>query len=62
MRFLGVFLAASGGKYTIKERIFIGISWIPKTTVPATLASVIYTEAKALGSDYEDLANFGLTV
>jgi hypothetical protein len=38
----------------------MGISWIPKSTVPATLAGVIYTEALALGQPYEDYQSFGL--
>ena len=32
----------------------MGLAWIPKTTVPATLASVVYNTAKALGNGYED--------
>ena len=62
MRFIGAYVSSGGGKYTVKERIFIGLSWIPKSTVPATLASVIYTEAKPLGPDYKELADFGLNI
>jgi hypothetical protein len=54
MRFLAVFLVSYSPKYTIKERIFMSLSWIPKSTVPATLAGVIFTEYKALGPDYAD--------
>ena len=50
MRFLGVFLCSSSKKYTVKERIFMGLSWIPKSTVPATLASVVYTESNSRGA------------
>jgi len=42
MRFLSVFILSYGPKYTIKERIFMSLAWIPKSTVPATLASVVY--------------------
>jgi NhaP-type Na+/H+ or K+/H+ antiporter len=62
MRFIGSFLSSSGGKYTIRERIFISLSWIPKSTVPATLASVIYTESKAMGAQYSELTTFGLNI
>lgn len=62
MRFISVFLVSGSKKYTIKERIFMGISWIPKSTVPATLASVIFTDAKILGSDYADYQKFGLDI
>lgn len=54
MRFVGAFLVSFGPKYTFKERLFMAISWIPKSTVPATLASVIFTQSTALGADYED--------
>jgi hypothetical protein len=53
-------ISSYSNKYTIRERIFMGISWIPKSTVPATLAGVIYTEALALGQPYEDYQSFGL--
>ena len=38
----------------MKERLFIAMAWIPKSTVPATLAGVIYTESLALGDSYKD--------
>jgi len=60
MRFLAVFLISySPSKYTIKERIFMSLSWIPKSTVPATLASVVYTEALAHGAGWEEYVRFG---
>ena len=54
MRVGSVILMTQSKKLSIKERIFMGISWIPKSTVPATLAGVVYTTAKARGSDYND--------
>jgi hypothetical protein len=60
MRFLAVLLISySPSKYTLKERIFMAISWIPKSTVPATLASVIYTEALAHGAGWEEYVVYG---
>lgn len=41
-RFVSVFLLSYGPKYTVKERIMMALSWIPKSTVPATLAGVVY--------------------
>ena len=38
------------------------LSWIPKSTVPATLAGVVFTEASALGSEYADYQVFGLQI
>ncbi len=60
MRFVAVMISSYSNKYTIRERIFMGISWIPKSTVPATLAGVLYTESLALGKQYEDYQSFGL--
>ncbi len=37
----------------------MAISWIPKSTVPATLASVIYTEALAHGAGWEEYVVYG---
>jgi hypothetical protein len=60
LRFIGSFLSSQSKKYTIKERIFMSMAWIPKSTVPATLAGVIYTESLSLGNAYEDMQTFGL--
>jgi hypothetical protein len=39
----------------------MGISWMPKSTVPATLAGVIYTEAKSKPG-YEEYEQYGLYI
>ena len=62
MRFIAVFLTSFGPKYTIKERIFMSLAWIPKSTVPATLASIVYTEANSRGSTWSDIQTFGLNI
>jgi hypothetical protein len=62
MRFIAVIISSHSKKYTIKERIFMALSWIPKSTVPATLAGVIFTEASALGIEYQDYQSFGLQI
>ena len=61
-RFCGSFLSSYSNKYTVKESIFISIAWIPKSTVPATLAGVIYNEALSLGDTYKDYQHFGLQI
>jgi hypothetical protein len=33
----------------------MSMAWIPKSTVPATLAGVIYTESLALGDTYKEI-------
>ena len=38
------------------------MSWIPKSTVPATLAGVIYTESLQLGEAYKDMQTYGLQI
>lgn len=40
----------------------MGLSWIPKSTVPATLAGVVYTDALALGIQYQDYQSYGLQI
>jgi len=40
----------------------MSISWIPKSTVPATLAGVVLTEATALGEKYADYQIYGLQI
>jgi hypothetical protein len=64
MRFVGAFLSSSTekSKYTLKERLFMSLSWVPKSTVPATLASAIFTEAKSMGSQYSTLQEYGLNI
>lgn len=62
MRFIAVFFVSYSPKYTIKERLFMSLSWIPKSTVPATVASVVYTESLAKGAGWEDYQAFGLNI
>ena len=40
----------------------MALSWIPKSTVPATLAGVVFTEASALGDQWKDYQSFGLQI
>ena len=40
----------------------MSLSWIPKSTVPATLAGAMFTEAYALGDNYKDYQQFGLFI
>ena len=63
MRFVGVLLASSNQpKYTFKERLAMGVSWSPKSTVPATLAALMLTESTALGPNYLDYQVYGLQI
>ena len=40
----------------------MSMAWIPKSTVPATLAGVIYTESLAMGDAYKDIQTYGLQI
>ena len=40
----------------------MSLAWIPKSTVPATLASIVYTEANSRGSTWSDIQTFGLNI
>jgi len=63
MRFVGVLIASSNqSKYTFKERLAMGVSWIPKSAVPATLAGIMLTESTALGPNYLDYQVYGLQI
>ena len=59
---LTVIVVSIGSKYTMKERIFMSFAWIPKSTVPAALAGVIYSESKLRGPGYEDYMQYGLII
>lgn len=61
-RFVAVLLATTGKQYTIKERVFFAISFIPKSTTAATVAAVVYNDAVALGEDYQDYQLMGLQI
>ena len=39
----------------------MGLAWIPKSTVPATLAGVIYTESLSKVG-YQDYVQYGLYI
>lgn len=39
-RSLGVFIATLSSDLTLKEKLFVGISYIPKATVQASIASI----------------------
>jgi NhaP-type Na+/H+ or K+/H+ antiporter len=40
LRVIVAVVVVTGNKFTIKEKIFIGLSWLPKATVQAALGSV----------------------
>ena len=47
-------LISHSKKYTIKERLFMSVSWMPRSSVPATLGGVLYAEAKSRGPKYAE--------
>jgi solute carrier family 9B (sodium/hydrogen exchanger), member 1/2 len=67
-RLLVTYLWVWQKKYTIKERIVIVCSWIPKATVQAAIGSVVLDKTRKEieanspdREDYEDYGNFFLT-
>jgi len=48
-RMSSVFLVTFGGKYTLKERTLMSISWGPKGTVTAALSGVLATTFRNKG-------------
>lgn len=54
IRFITVILITHSKKYTLKERICMAIAWIPRASSPATLAGLVYNEAKSRGDLYKD--------
>mmetsp|Transcript_18133 Transcript_18133/g.59223 ORF Transcript_18133/g.59223 Transcript_18133/m.59223 type:complete len:695 (+) Transcript_18133:796-2880(+) len=56
------YIACCGGNMTFWEKLFISLSWMPKATVQAALASVpldLIKENKHEESDYEDWLKWG---
>jgi NhaP-type Na+/H+ or K+/H+ antiporter len=60
MRYLGVIIATLNKKYNCKERMFMGVCYIVKSTAVASVAGTIFTEASALGDEYKDYQDWGL--
>ena len=50
------------GKYTWKERVFFAVSYMPKSSNVATLASVVLIQARTLGDTYQDYQHYGLII
>lgn len=48
IRAITAFTVSTGKKYTLKERIFIAICWIPKATVQATVSGQFLAQAKSV--------------
>jgi len=62
LRLLSVFLVTWGKKYSIKERILMGISFGSKGTLTATLSSVLSVTLKQKGPAYEEFSHYALNI
>ena len=51
-RVIGAFMAVSGGKNNVKEKLFISLAWLPKATVQAALGPVALGKAREALADY----------
>lgn len=63
VRLTVTYLVVAGQGFTVKERIFIALAWLPKATVQAAIGSIAYETAKEekLGKE-EELGKKLLTV
>lgn len=52
-RLLAAFLCVSGTGLTLREKIFVCLSWLPKATVQASIGSYAFSLALELGSNEE---------
>ena len=59
-RFFAVLAASFQKKFNYKERIFMGICYMVKSTAVASMASIVFTESLSLGDEYADYQNWGL--
>jgi hypothetical protein len=50
LRVSTAFFVTNTGKFTVKERLFISFTWIPKATVQAALCTSFLTEAIKIGA------------
>jgi NhaP-type Na+/H+ or K+/H+ antiporter len=61
-RWLAVLLATCQKKYTLKERMFMGFSWIPKATVQAAIGGIVLETALSNSPDADSLIPYGETI
>ncbi|XP_038128243.1 sodium/hydrogen exchanger 9B2 isoform X1 [Cyprinodon tularosa] len=60
VRLLFTFLVVQSGGFTLKEKVFIAVAWLPKATVQAAIGSKALDMAREVGD--ETLIKFGLDV
>lgn len=62
-RLITVSIVSYNRRYSIKERLFIVCTWVPKATVQASLSAVFLTNAKShkLGAKYVEYGNIILS-
>lgn len=58
-RLTATFFCAIQRKYSLKEKIFMSIAWIPKATVQAAIGGVVLDEARKRGKIGEEYVKYG---
>jgi NhaP-type Na+/H+ or K+/H+ antiporter len=58
-RWFGAFIATWQKKFTVKERMFMAFSWIPKATVQAALGAIVLEQAVLKGPWAEEFLPYG---
>jgi hypothetical protein len=58
VRAITTFFVTYSKEFTIKERLFMSVTWLPKATVQAVLGAIVLNRAKELGNEeYEEYGN-----
>eukprot|EP00347_Sterkiella_histriomuscorum_P005826 403355123 len=58
-RIAGIFVATFRSQYNAREKLLMGVSWISKGTVTATLSGIILAQTKAKGDAYKEFQTYG---
>lgn len=61
-RLIASFLAVCGTSFTIRERLFVAVAWLPKATVQAALAPVVLDLARSRNEPNPKLVEEGIVI
>ncbi|KAK6033121.1 hypothetical protein OSTOST_00654 [Ostertagia ostertagi] len=61
-RFIASFFAVFGTSFTMRERFFVAVAWLPKATVQAALAPVVLDMARSKGEIEPSYVDNGVVI